>query len=118
MVGSRATMPMLDTYDWWLVPLDGAEPTPLRAKELLQTAGLTFDDSQGYPDDWRGDRLLFSHNRYLWSLHIEPATGTVQQIERLTFGTNEEYQATSSASGLIALTSASLSNQCLGAANR
>jgi len=110
LVGSRAANPLLDTYDWWLVPLDGAEPTPLRAKELLQTAGLRFDDTQGYPDDWRGDRVLFSHNRYLWSVRIEPATGTVQQIERLTFGTNEEYQATSSSSGVIALTSASLSN--------
>jgi len=110
LVGSRDALPLIDTYDWWHVPLDGTAPTALRAKELLQTAGLTFSDSEGYPNDWRDDRVLFSYDRSLWSLRIEPATLLAKNIERLTFGTNEELQATTSASGLIAFASASLSN--------
>jgi Tol biopolymer transport system component len=110
LVGTRAVVPLLETYDWWRVPLDGTAPTPLRAKEVLQAVGLAFVDNEGVPDDWRDDRVLFAQDRYLWSLQIDPATHLAAGVERLTFGTNEEFQATSSASGVIAFASASVSN--------
>ena len=55
LVGTRDATPALQTYDWWHVPLDGSAPTSVGAKELLQQAGLTLNEIEGYPDDWRDD---------------------------------------------------------------
>jgi hypothetical protein len=110
LLGSRDPRPLSTTYDWWRAPLDGAAPIRLRANELLRRAGIAFDSGNIAPDDWRGDRVLLSDNTYLWSVRIDSATTTASSVDRLTFGTNRDIQATTAASGLIAFSSASVSN--------
>ena len=82
----------------------------VRAKQLLHRAGIAFDTGEIRPDDWRGDRVLLSDDSYLWTVRLDPGTGTAANIERLTFGTNRDMQPTTAASGLMAFSSASVSN--------
>jgi eukaryotic-like serine/threonine-protein kinase len=110
LLGSRAERPLPATYDWWRVPLDGAAPAAVGANALLANAGIAFDAGDVSPDDWRGNRVLFSDRQFLWALHLDPRTTAASNVERLTFGTNREFQASSSASGLIAFASASVNN--------
>jgi Tol biopolymer transport system component len=110
LLGSRDPRPLATAYDWWRAPIDGAAPTPLRAKELLGRAGIAFDSGNVAPDDWRGDRVLLSDSSYLWSVRLDSGATTASGVDRLTFGTNHDVQATTAASGLIAFSSASLSN--------
>jgi hypothetical protein len=110
LLGSRDPRPLAAAYDWWRAPLDGAEPVPLRANELLRRAGIAFDRDNIKPDDWRGDRVLLSDNTYLWSVRLDSGTTTAASVDRLTFGTNRDIQATTAASGLIAFSSASVAN--------
>ena len=110
LLGSRDPRPLAATYDWWRVPLDGAAPIRVRANELLTRAGIAFDSGNIAPDDWRGDRVLLSDNSYLWSVRLDSGTTAASSVDRLTFGTNRDIQATTAASGLIAFSSASVSN--------
>ena len=110
LLGSRDPRPLAATYDWWRAPLDGAAPIRVRANELLRRAGIAFDSGNIAPDDWRGDRVLLSDNTYLWSVRLDSGTTTASSVDRLTFGTNRDIQATTAASGLIAFSSASVTN--------
>ena len=89
---------------------DGAESVPLRANELLRRAGIVFDRGNIGPDDWRGDRVLLSDGSYLWRVRLDSDATTASSVDRLTFGTNRDIQATTAASGLIAFASASVTN--------
>ena len=110
LLGSRNARPLAATYDWWRVPVEGTDAIPIRADALLSGAGITFDAGDVHPDDWRGGRVLFSDGRFLWSMRLDPGTSTASNPERLTFGTNNDFQVSSTASGLIAFASASVSN--------
>ena len=109
LLGSRDARPLAATYDWWRVPLDGGAPLRVGAKELLQRSAVAFDGDI-FPDDWRGDRVVFTDRSYLWTMRLDPRTSTASNVERLTFGTNRDVQATIAASGMIAFSSVSLSN--------
>jgi eukaryotic-like serine/threonine-protein kinase len=110
VLGSRDARPLPTTYDWWRVPLDGGEPAPVGAATLLRGAGIAFEAGNISPDDWRGDTVVFSSGAYLWRARLAQTTGAASHVERLTFGTNRDFQAAMAASGLIAFASASASN--------
>jgi Tol biopolymer transport system component len=110
LLGSRDALPLPATYAWWRVPLDGAAPIRIDAGALLQRAGILFEEGDIGPEDWRDDRVLFSEGSYLWSIRLDARTSTASAVERLTFGTNHDFQGTTAASGIIALASASVSN--------
>ena len=111
VLGSRETRPLAQTYDWWRAPLDeSAMAVSVGAKALLTRAGIAFAQGDVRPDAWRDDRVLFSDNFYLWSMHLAPEAGAATAVDRLTFGTNREFQAATAASGVIAFASASISN--------
>jgi eukaryotic-like serine/threonine-protein kinase len=110
LLGSRNARPLAETYDWWRVPLDDSMPTPAGAAAALTAAGIDFAAGNIGPDDWSGGRVLFSDNFYLWSAEIDARTGIVGAVTRLTFGTNRDIQPTTSATGLIAFASGSVSN--------
>jgi Tol biopolymer transport system component len=110
LLASGDPRPLESTYDWWRAPLDGSAPTPVRANELLRGAGIAFDSGNVAPDDWRGDRVLLSDDSYLWSVRLDTGTNVASTVDRLTFGTNRDIQAATAASGLIAFSSASVTN--------
>jgi Tol biopolymer transport system component len=114
LLGSRETRPLAETYEWWRVPLDdGTAAVPIGAKSLLTRTGIALTDGDVaaiHPDAWRGDRVLFSDSQYLWSMHLDPSATSATDVERLTFGTNRDFQATTAASGVIAFASATVSN--------
>jgi Tol biopolymer transport system component len=110
LLGSRDPRPLPGTYDWWRVPLDESTAMPTGAGAALRAAGIEFEAGDIAPDDWRAGRVLFSDRSYLWSAQLDPITSSVARVSRLTFGTNRDIQATSSASGLIAFSSAFFSN--------
>jgi Tol biopolymer transport system component len=111
VLGSRDTRPLAETYDWWRVPLDdGSPPVSVGAKALLTSAGLPFAQGNVRPDAWRGDRVLFSDGRYLWSMHFDGGASAATAVDRLTFGTNQDFQVATAATGLVAFASASISN--------
>ena len=114
LLGSRDIRPLAETYEWWRVPLDdAAAAVPVGAKALLARAGIVMADGDVaaiHPDAWRDDRVLFSDSQYLWSMHLDPGATAATNVERLTFGTNRDFQATTTASGVIAFASASVSN--------
>ncbi len=110
LLGSRDANPLEATYDWWRVPIDGTAPTRLGVRQIMQRAGVAFASGDIGPEDWRGDRIVFSDNSYLWSLLIDPRTMTPRSVERLTFGTARDVQPTTAGSGLLAFTSAKASN--------
>lgn len=110
LVGSRDPNPVPATYDWWRAPLNRAEPIAVASNELLRRAGVAFPTRGIPPDDWRADRVLFSDDSFLWSMRLDSETSKSSDIKRLTFGTNRDIHATTAASGLIAFSSASVSN--------
>jgi serine/threonine protein kinase/Tol biopolymer transport system component len=110
LLGTRASRPAPATYDWWRVPIDGGEPVPLNAGPLLQAVGVPFGNGDVAPEDWRGDRVLFSADRFLWSVRLDASGTVLAQPQRLTFGTNRDVQAASAASGVIAFASLALRN--------
>jgi len=110
VLGSRESRPDPGTYDWWRVPIDGGEPVRLNASRLLQAAGVPFEGGDVAPDDWRDDRVLFSADRFLWSVRLDASGASLAAPQRLTFGTNRDVQATSALSGAIAFASLSLRN--------
>jgi Tol biopolymer transport system component len=114
LLGSRNTRPLAETYEWWRVPLDdGTAAVPVGAKALLTRAGIAFADGNAasiHPDAWRDDRVLFSDSQYLWSMHLDLSASAATDVERLTFGTNHDFQAATTASGVIAFASATVSN--------
>jgi serine/threonine protein kinase len=111
VLGSRDTRPLQETYDWWRVSLnEGSRPTSMGAKALLAGAGINFGQGNVHPDAWRGERVLFSDGRYLWSAHLGAGTPALTAVDRLTFGTNQEFQVAIASSGMIAFASASVSN--------
>jgi Tol biopolymer transport system component len=54
--------------------------------------------------------VLFSDATFLWSAEIDRPRKSWKNVSRVTFGTNRDLQPATSASGLIAFTSATLSN--------
>jgi serine/threonine protein kinase/Tol biopolymer transport system component len=110
VLGSRAAPPLRDTYDWWQVSPDDGTATPTGANAALRRTGIAFDSGVIRPDDWRGGRVLFSDATFLWSAELDSTGKSWQHVSRVTFGTNRDLQPTSSASGLIAFASATVSN--------
>jgi eukaryotic-like serine/threonine-protein kinase len=109
LLGSRASRPTPETYDWWRVPLDGSEPALLSAASILEAAGVPFASGTVGPADWRGSRVLFAADDYLWSVDVNADGSRITNPHRLTFGTNQDTAPRSSASKVIAF--ASISNR-------
>jgi len=123
VLASQAAVPVRETYDWWAIPLDG---TATKATGAFKRFAATVSDPQDTsglngaaggvgPDDWNGSRVLFSDFQFLWSIAIDPTSHlAVGAPQRLTFGTNHDAQAVSSASGAIAFSSATFVNSVFG----
>jgi Tol biopolymer transport system component len=93
------------SYDWWIVPLDGGAPVATGARALLGRAA-SDDGAQGSPSAWTGDRVLTSWRGELWALVLTGANRTASGIERLTFGPGAETEPTATADGTIAFADA------------
>jgi eukaryotic-like serine/threonine-protein kinase len=110
VLASRAATPVASTYDWWMVPVSGGEPSATGAYELMRSAGINPSAANIGPDDWRDGRVLFSDFSSVWSLHVDRTTGRATDLDRLTIGTNADAQPASAGSGLIVFSSASEAN--------
>jgi Tol biopolymer transport system component/DNA-binding winged helix-turn-helix (wHTH) protein len=102
--------------NWWIAPLAGGLPIKVDATRFLSAAALQRPDDLGSglaPEEWRADGdVVFSaisgDSRNLWKIAVDPETGLVAgPPSRLTFGTEWELQATSSAGGRTAFSSVS-----------
>jgi len=120
-LASQAAVPTADTYDWWVIPVDGRAPIQTGAYNAIgdtstpETAGLNSTAGGLGPDDWNGSRVLFSNLQFLFSITIDPRTYRVEgPPRRLTFGTNHDAQAASAASGAVVFSSASILNTVFG----
>ena len=121
-LASDAAMPEADTYDWWVIPIDGSAPKATGALNQIRGVRLEPRDADlnnlaggAGPDDWTGSRVLYSDLEYLWSITLDPISYQISgPPRRLTFGTNHDAQAASSASGAVVFSSASFVNTVLG----
>jgi Tol biopolymer transport system component len=105
VLGSRDAQPQPATYDWWILPLGGGEPVKSGAFDAFQQAGISTASGNVAPDAWLRDRLLFSDYQYVWSVALDAGSGRTGDVERVTFGTTSDGQATVSDKGTIAFSS-------------
>jgi Tol biopolymer transport system component/DNA-binding winged helix-turn-helix (wHTH) protein len=108
--------------DWWIAPLDGGPAIKTGAASILRSAALHLPDDVAVgheappPEEWREDGdVLFSavsgDSRNLWAIALNSETRfAVGRPARLTFGTQWELHASSSAGRLTAFASVSLSS--------
>jgi serine/threonine protein kinase len=122
VLGSDAPTPAAETYDWWVIPIDGSAAKATGALTHIRRVRLEPRDADlnnlaggAGPDDWTGSRVLYSDLDYLWSITLDPVSHQVTgPPRRLTFGTNHDAQAASSASGAVVFSSASFVNTVFG----
>jgi len=93
--------------DWWVAPLDGRPPVPMRALSALRVQGLT--PYQG-PARWIGDQLLFAAHLgdsiNLWRATMRPGPWRLADVpERLTVGTSVEANPSATADGRMVFAS-------------
>jgi serine/threonine protein kinase len=93
-----------EEWEWFALPVDGGSARSTGAGPALRAAGLNPTP----PDLVFGDRVLFSggksgrHN--IWEIRISPKSWHVRSAPRqITFGTENEYPHSISASGIVAL---------------
>jgi Tol biopolymer transport system component len=112
VLASRDAHPLAETYDWWLVPLDGREPIKTGAADEMRRGGVVGFDTTGNigPGDWHEGHVLFSDFHLLWSLDLDAQTGRPANLERLTFGTNADVSPSESSNGVIVFSSYSSVN--------
>jgi len=92
VLASTAPLPTPDTYDWWLVRLDGRPPVNLRAYETLAAAGANVAGGDVPPGSWRDGTAFFSDLSSLWSIPVSADGRRLGTPERLTFGSARDIQ--------------------------
>ena len=103
---SRASPPVLASFDWWLFPTASGAAVPVNVREMFRQAGVNVDRNTLWPEAWTDEAVLFSDFRSIWSIGIDSRTGAVTRaLQRLTLGTSNEAQPSVSANGAIAFTS-------------
>jgi eukaryotic-like serine/threonine-protein kinase len=105
VLGSRASAPEPTTYDWWILPLGDGAPVKTGAFEAFRQAGVLTAGGNIAADAWRDGRVLFSDFQQIWSVGLDASAGRAGDVERLTFGTTSDGQATVSENGTIAFSS-------------
>jgi Tol biopolymer transport system component len=98
---TRAESPTAETYDWWIVALDGGPATATGTGALLGQAASDVG-AQGAPSAWTGDRVLTSWRGDLWAVVLTGAGRTAAGVERLTFGPGAEAEPAATGDGLVA----------------
>jgi Tol biopolymer transport system component len=99
--------------EWVLSTLDGKEPSPTTAMEVLRESSLAGDPvillpPVFVPEQWLDDgRVLFSAGSgqayNIWSIHIAPRTGRVSgPPQRITTGSGEHRFASGTNDGRLA----------------
>lgn len=96
VLGSNAAMPSAETYDWWRVPLAGGPPAATGTYDRFRAAGVSVSESRTAPGTWRGNAVLFSDTRSLWSLPLTPGTATAGVPARVTLGSANDVQLVAS----------------------
>jgi Tol biopolymer transport system component len=109
VLGTDNAKPVQNTYDWYLVRLADGTSVKTGVSDALARAGITAYNGIIEPDAWSGDRLLFSDSRSVWSIGFDAAAVRPGGLERLTFGTNMDGQATVADSGAVAFSSVIIS---------
>jgi Tol biopolymer transport system component len=104
LMASRAELPTEETYDWWIVPLEGAEPVRTHALPRLQAAGAVLESgATTSAGGWLGDRLVAGTGGDLWAVAVRAASShPADGVHRLTFGTGVEHHPTLTRAGLVA----------------
>jgi Tol biopolymer transport system component len=113
VLGSRDERPAAASYDWWRVPLDGSAPVRVGMVDTMRRAGVIFEgEDVGTigPDAWENNRVLFSDGSHLWSLQLDPRSGTAVSAQRLTFGTGRDLHPATGKMDRLAFTSAMVTN--------
>jgi eukaryotic-like serine/threonine-protein kinase len=113
--------PPSDRFDWWWAPLDGREPVPTGAYQIMAGRGLSAavdSDPVGarqepVPATWTTAGVLFSaalgDGVSLWRLPVSPSTGKAVEasLERLTSGAALAQLPSADDNGRIAFQSSS-----------
>jgi Tol biopolymer transport system component len=97
---SQAETPEAQTYDWWVVPIDGGAPAATGARALLGQA-TSDSGAAASPSAWTGDRVLTSWQGDLWAVVLDGRSRTASAIERLTFGPGSEVEPAVAADGTV-----------------
>ena len=114
-------------FDWWWAPLDGREPVPTGAYQIMAERGLPAaidSDAVGVrqeplPAIWTKAGVLFAaafgHGVSLWRLSVSPSTGQAAQAshESLTSGAEIAQLPSADDNGRIAFQSSSDGNVSL-----
>jgi len=98
---TQAEPPEAETYDWWVVPIDGGPPVATGARALLGPATSDLGASVS-PSAWTGDRVLTSRQGDLWAVVLTGRSRIATAIERLTFGPGSEVEPAATADGTVA----------------
>jgi Tol biopolymer transport system component len=101
------TAPMQSTgtsWEWFAMPVDGADPIATGAGAALRAAGL----ESAHPEAMRGNRLLFrgqkGEQENVWEIDLTPGSWRVAGAPRqLTFGTERTTAGPVSATGTAAV---------------
>jgi eukaryotic-like serine/threonine-protein kinase len=106
-------------FDWWWAPLDGREPVPTGAYQIMARHGLSDAIDSDFvgvrqeplPATWTKAGVLFSAGLgdgvSLWRLSVSPSTGQAAEtsLERLTSGAELAQLPSADDSGRIAFQS-------------
>ena len=103
VLGSRAAVPLAETYDWWIVPLGSGSAVPLNAYQSLRERGLDVvatNEWYASPEAWIDGRIFFSDQSHLWNAAL---TGSrLVSVEPLAYGPGTQLHFTRARTGAIA----------------
>src|SRR5690349_13395178 len=106
LIGESRRAPNDSTVDWYIVDVDGGEPTRTGAVEALKQAGVK---GVPVPAAWTNDGLVFANYDQgasnVWQIAVSPSGRITGRPERLTFGTAIERSPSVNAAGRLAFSS-------------
>ncbi len=103
VLGRRnVTAPLMESFDYWWIPLDGHAPVRsglLDLRSLRASTDAELVDAGG----WTDEGVLLVEGATLWSIPVSPSTGHVLGPGRqLSFGTGRFTAPTTSRDGVVA----------------
>ncbi len=94
--------PILESFDWWWVPLDGRPPMKSGILDVLDLR-TTTDQEVVSAGAWTDRGVLFAVRGSLWEIPVSLASGRVNGVpRRLTFGAGTYAKPTASQDGQVA----------------
>jgi Tol biopolymer transport system component len=105
VAASRSPQPLAETYEWWAVPLDGAQPIATGVADRMKAERIQSVAQFG-PSVWGDGRILFSNNQAIYALRVDGDGRSASAVERLTVGTSLYSDPAVGPGGVIAFTSA------------